>query len=90
MLKKFLVLFLLLSSFSFSRFVNECRVLSRDLYDYNFRCRSLESGKIFTFHMPGGVNGYAWTEYHKIGRVYKIFFHEEYGSYILENSTFLY
>ena len=90
MLKKFFLFFLLLSTFSFSRFVNQCRVLSRDLYDYNFRCRSLESGKTFLFHMPGGVNGYAWTEYHKIGKVYKIFFHEEYGAYILDDSILLY
>ena len=87
MLKKFILFFLLLSTFSFSRFVNECRLLSRDFDAYSFRCKSLESGKIFRFY----VNSYQNVNFHSVGSVYKVWFYEnEYSNYIWQRSISLY
>lgn len=87
MLKKLLVLFLLLSSFSFARFVNQCKVLG--LHDsWSFRCRSLETGKVFYF----AADTTEIARSFKVGRVYKIWFEDQgyYENgvtyYYLENS----
>ena len=76
MLKRSLLLFLLVSSFSFStRFVNQCRILER--YDRNtIRCKSVESGKIFYFVTPASEIAREF----KIGKIYKIWFEDE-GDY---------
>lgn len=91
MLKKLLLLFLMFSSFSFARYVNQCKILSVDgREDFSFKCKSLETGKIFTFEMeslPDGEPVTSYVYYHKVGKVYKIWFHESNGYYFWERSV---
>ena len=91
MLKKLLVFFLLLSSFSFARYVEQCKVLSVDgRENFTFKCKSLETGNIFTFGMeslPDGEPVTPYVYYHQVGKVYKIWFHESNGFYAWEKSV---
>ena len=91
MLKKLLVFFLLLSSFSFARYVEQCKILSIDGREtFYFKCKSLETGKIFIFGMEGLPDGAPvahYVYYHKVGKIYKIWFHESDGFYFWEKSV---
>ena len=86
MLKKIFILFMIFGGISFSRYVNKCKVLSRDYNNDYLVCRSLESGKNFRFYMP-------WNYYvgnFTTGRVYKIWFEEVNGYYLLNDAQYLY
>lgn len=72
MFKKLLIFFLVLSRLSFSRFVNQCKVLG--LHDsWSFRCRSLETGKVFYF----AADTTEIARSFRVGRVYKIWFQDQ-------------
>ena len=73
MKKLVFILFLIISCFSFSRYVNQCRVISRPEQN-QFLCRSLETGKVFYFWTPSFD---VWRSEFAVGEVYKIWFEDE-------------
>ena len=77
MKKLVFILFLLISCFSFSRYVNQCKVISKPERN-QFLCRSLETSKVFYFWTPD-ID--FWRSEFGVGEVYKIWFEDEGFSY---------
>lgn len=81
-MKKFILLaFLLLTVLSFSkeRFVNMCRITSKSQKFNSLNCKSLESGKNFTFHLGKGMD----LDEFIIGEVYRMDFVDDPGYFLL-------